>query len=465
MESGISVRRHGELKRAAKLYIVTVLLYALLFVSAYYLFSKVIQKNEDRSYILMNRVFNEIGLSLSDNGEEISPDAVEAAIEDIYYSHIDDLKKEFGKDSVPERVYFISAEAGTGEVSLINPDKDYEKLWALRTDGNLTGFVVFEYGESRFARLLIFTELCIAAAFLITLGVCIYIGTHILRPFEKLSSYPERLSKNQITEKLPETRNRFFGKFTWGINMLSDRLTSDRRRIGELSREHLTILTTIAHGIKTPVSNIKLYADAISTGLYQPDGKVNESDAEVAGKISKNADEIASIVKELIDKAQGGVVDFEPSEQNFYLSELIDFLKEEYENRLKVLKIHHSFELESNAMIKSDKDGICRILSQLMENAIKYGNGDGINVRISKDEEGYLISVKNKGKVVPNKELPFLFNSFYRGSNSEGIPGSGIGLFESYEITRKLNGDIYARSDAENSEMEFAVYLPGATYT
>ena len=395
MESRIPVRRCGELKRAAKLYTVTVLLYALLFLSAYVLFSKVIQRNEDRSYVLMNRVFNEIESELSDSPAMISEDAVEAAIDDIFYTHVDDLKKEFGKESVPERVYFISANAETGEVSLINPDKDYEKLWAFRTDGNLTGFVVFEYGESRFARLLIFTELCIAVAFLITLGVCIYIGTHILRPFEKLSSYPERLSKNQITEKLPETRNRFFGKFTWGINMLSDRLTSDRRRIGELSREHLTMLTTIAHGIKTPVSNIKLYADAISTGLYQPDGKVNESDAEVAGKISKNADEIASIVKELIDKAQGGVVDFEPSAQNFYLSELIDFLKEEYENRLKVLKIPHSFELESNAMIKSDKDGICRILSQLMENAIKYGNGDGINVRISKDEEGYLISVKN----------------------------------------------------------------------
>ena len=73
--------------------------------------------------------------------------------------------------------------------------------------------------------------------------------------------------------------------------------------------------------------------------------------------------------------------------------------------------------------------------------------------------------VKNKGKVIPDKELPFLFNSFYRGSNSEGIPGSGIGLFECYEITRKLCGDIYARSDAENSETEFAVYLPGATHT
>ncbi|MBO7532075.1 MAG: HAMP domain-containing histidine kinase, partial [Lachnospiraceae bacterium] len=189
------------------------------------------------------------------------------------------------------------------------------------------------------------------------------------------------------------------------------------------------------------------------------------SDAEVAGKISRNADEIASIVKELIDKAQGGVVDFEPSIQNFYLNELILFLNEEYGNRLNVLKIPHSFELESDAIIKSDRDGICRILSQLMENAIKYGNGGGINVRISKDEEGYLISVKNKGKVIPDKELPFLFNSFYRGSNSEGVPGSGIGLFECYEITRKLCGDIYARSDAENSETEFAVYLPGATHT
>ena len=453
------------MKRAAKLYTVTVLLYALLFLSAYVLFSEVIRRNEDRSYVLMNRVFNDLESHLAGSGEEITEESVGAVIGEVYYARIDDLKKEYGNDSIPERVYFIPAEAGNGEVSLINPDKNYEKLWALRSSEVICGFVVFEYAESRFSKLLIFAELCIAAAFLITLGVCIYIGTHILRPFEKLSSYPEKLSKNQLTEKLPETKNRFFGKFTWGINMLSDRLTSDRKRIGELSREHLTMLTTIAHGIKTPVSNIKLYADAISTGLYQPDGKVNESDAEVAGKISKNADEIASIVGELIDKAQGGVVDFEPSIQNFYLNELIIFLNEEYGNRLNVLKIPHSFELESNAIIKSDRDGICRILSQLMENAIKYGNGGGINVRISKDEEGYLISVKNKGKVIPDKELPFLFNSFYRGSNSEGIPGSGIGLFECYEITRKLCGDIYARSDAENSETEFAVYLPGATHT
>ena len=170
--------------------------------------------------------------------------------------------------------------------------------------------------------------------------------------------------------------------------MLNDKLASDRKRINELSRDHLTMLTTIAHGIKTPVANIKLYADAIETGLYQPDGAVNESDAEVASKISKNADDITEIVKELIDKASGGIVDFEPEIKNFYLSELTDFLNEEYGKRLEVLRIPYRFEVESNAMIKSDKTGLCRILSQLMENAVKYGNGEGIFVRIRKDEEG-----------------------------------------------------------------------------
>ena len=454
------------MKKVSKLYVFTVFLFAVLLLSADLIFARIISNEENGSYIFMNRIFAEISARISeDDKTDISSDAVTSAINEIYYAHINELKSEYGNSSIPERVYYIPVSSQDSEVSLMNPDKDYEKIWALQTDGRIYGFVVFEYTQSSYSKLRLLTFLCIAAAFLIAIGICIYIGVFILRPFDKLSSYPEKLSKNQLTEKLPETKNRMFGKFTWGINMLGDRIASDRRRIGELSREHLTMLTTIAHGIKTPVSNIKLYADAISTGLYQPDGKVNESDAEVATKISKNADDIATIVKELIDKAQGGVVDFEPDIKSFYLSELIDFLKEEYENRLNVLKVPHTFELEGNAMIKSDRDGICRILSQLMENAIKYGNGEGINVRISKDEEGYLFSVKNKGSVVPNKELPFLFNSFYRGSNSEGVPGSGIGLFECYEITHRLNGDIYARSDSEKSEMEFEVYLPGASCT
>ena len=448
------------MKRAGKFYIMTVSLFVCIFVAANLLFVPLSSKQEEDIYVLMNRVFNEIESRCETySADELTEEIVTSVIDDVYFAHTRDYASEYGQLSLPERVYYISAEYSDTGVTLLNRDKEFEKVWMLGRDGKTVGFVIFEFVESGYGSLRILMNIVIAVCFAITLGICIYINSYVLKPFNKFASYPEKLSKNQLTEKLPETKNRLFGRFTWGINMLNDKLASDRKRINELSRDHLTMLTTIAHGIKTPVANIKLYADAIETGLYQPDGVVNESDAEVASKISKNADDITEIVKELIDKASGGVVDFEPEIKNFYLSELTDFLTEEYGKRLEVLRIPHEFTVDSNSMIKSDKTGLCRILSQLMENAIKYGNGEGIFVRIRKDEEGYYLSVRNKGKVIDKKELPFIFNSFWRGSNSEGIEGSGIGLFESFEIARRLDGEIYARADAENGEMEFEVFI------
>lgn len=448
------------MKRAGKFYIITASLFACIFTAANLFFGTLSNKQEEDIYVLMNRVFSEIEAACEAySADELTEEIVTMVISDVYYARTREYASEYGQLSLPERVYYIPAEYSDTGVTLLNRDKEFEKVWMLGRDGEVLGFVVFEFVESGYGSLRILMNIVIAVCFAVTLGICFFINSYVLRPFNKFASYPEKLSKNQLTEKLPETKNRLFGRFTWGINMLNDKLASDRKRINELSRDHLTMLTTIAHGIKTPVANIKLYADAIETGLYQPEGKVNESDAEVAAKISKNADDITEIVKELIDKASGGVVDFEPEISSFYLSELMEFLKEEYEKRLDVLRIPYKFEVDYNAMIKSDKNGLCRILSQLMENAIKYGNGEGIFVNIRKDEEGYYISVRNKGKVLDKKELPFIFNSFWRGSNSEGIEGSGIGLFESFEIARRLDGEIYARADEGNSEMEFEVFL------
>ena len=67
-----------------------------------------------------------------------------------------------------------------------------------------------------------------------------------------------------------------------------------------------------------------------------------------------------------------------------------------------------------------------RILSQIMDNAVKYGNGEGITVDLNKKEEGFYFIIKNKGEVPAEKELPYIFNSFWRGSNAGNISGNGI---------------------------------------
>ena len=451
------------MKKLAKLYITVVLLFVALFVVSNVLFNRIQKRNIDNTNILMNRVVEDLEESSGMKTESASPLSeknIQKIIDDYMNKNGRALAKEYGKSSVPDKVIFIPVQSERSNVALINKDDSSDKVWTFYSQDSVIGFIVFEYKNVVASDIHMVMNICLAAATIIALGICIYISRTVLHPFEKLSDYPEKLSKNEITEKLPETKNRMFGKFIWGINMLSDNMQNKQKRVDELSRDHMTMLTTIAHGIKTPVANIKLYADAISTGLYQENGEINKSDAEIAGKISKNADDITDIVKDLIDKASDTVVVFEPDIQTFYLKELIDFLEEEYSNRLNVLDIPYTFDMNHNAIVKSDKSGICRILSQLMDNAIKYGNGDGIRVNLSKEEDGFYFVVKNKGSVLDENEMAYIFNSFWRGSNADKTNGSGIGLFEARTIAQNLDGDIYVKGDREASEMEFDVYIP-----
>ena len=244
------------------------------------------------------------------------------------------------------------------------------------------------------------------------------------------------------------------------MNMLRDRLSGDNRKLRQLEKEQLTLVSTIAHGIKTPVANIKLYSEAIKSGLYREDGTADPKDAEVASKITKNADDITDLVKELLESASKGVVVFEPKIETFYLTEIEEFIKREYDNRLNVLRIPYKIDMKSRVMITSDKTGIIRILVQLLDNAIKYSDGRGINITVDKNEDGYIFSVRDTGSRIPESEMPYVFNSFWRGSNADEVEGNGLGLYEAQFIARKLGGDIAVRYLEETEETEFEVFLP-----
>ena len=116
--------------------------------------------------------------------------------------------------------------------------------------------------------------------------------------------------------------------------------------------------------------------------------------------------------------------------------------------------------MKSRVMINSDKDGIKRILVQLLDNAIKYSDGRGIAVTIDKNEDGYIFSVRDTGSRISESEMPYVFNSFWRGSNAGDVEGNGLGLYEAQFIARKLGGDIAVRYLEETEETEFEVFLP-----
>ena len=390
-------------------------------------------------------------------------DEVSSAGHENYGSKLSSLiasnnwEQEYGKSNVPVDIRYVEGGINADGSAVIAQDST---LVSITENGEFCGLLVFTFKQHKVSENILLCELVIAAVFIVAAMFFVYIDRKVILPFNRLSEYPERIAKNENADALPESRNRYFGKYIWGMNMLRDRLSGDTRKLRQLEKEQLTLVSTIAHGIKTPVANIKLYSEAIKSGLYRDEGIPDVKDAEVAGKITKNADDITDLVKELLDSASKGVVVFEPHIEAFYLPEIGKFIKAEYDNRLSVLRIPLTVEMNSDVMINSDKDGITRILTQFMENAIKYGDGRGITVVVDKNEDGYVFSVKNKGSRVPDNEIPYVFNSFWRGSNAEKVEGNGLGLYEAAFIARKLGGDVACRYLEETEEMEFEVFIP-----
>ena len=95
------------------------------------------------------------------------------------------------------------------------------------------------------------------------------------------------------------------------------------------------------------------------------------------------------------------------------------------------------------------------VLQNIIENAIKYGDGRKIWLEINREEDEYGIIVSNTGCRLPDKELPHIFDSFFRGSNVEKKPGSGLGLYICRQLMHLMEGEVTASviSDGEDKIM------------
>ena len=128
------------------------------------------------------------------------------------------------------------------------------------------------------------------------IAVMLYIKYAILAPFERLSNLPYEFSKGNLTAPVTETKNRFFGKFLWGIDVLRENIEQQKQREPEMQKEKKMLLLSLSHDIKTPLSAIKLYSAALSKNLY-PDA---EKQQKVAESITEKADEIEGYVSQII---------------------------------------------------------------------------------------------------------------------------------------------------------------------
>ena len=275
------------------------------------------------------------------------------------------------------------------------------------------------------------------------IAVMLYIKHTILVPFERLSSLPYELSKGNLTASVTETKNRFFGKFLWGIDVLRENIEQQKQRELEMQKEKKMLLLSLSHDIKTPLSAIKLYSAALSKNLY-PDA---EKQQKVAESITEKADEIEGYVSQIITASREDFLSLEVNMGEFYLSELIEKITGYYREKLALIKTDFNVGKYKNCLLSGDLSRSIEVLQNIMENALKYGDGRRVELIFPEDGECVQIAVTNGGCTLGKDDLPHIFESFWRGANAENIGGSGLGLYICRQLMRKMNGEIFAEID------------------
>lgn len=296
-----------------------------------------------------------------------------------------------------------------------------------------------EVGGDR-TRIIVTVNVILSVMAVLIISVMVYVKFAVLAPFEKLTDVPYELSRGNITAPVKETKNRFFGRFIWGVDMLRENIEQQKVRELELQKEKKMLLLSLSHDIKTPLSAIKLYSKALSKGLYES----REKQLEIAESINAKADEIESYVSQIVTASKEDFCSFDVNMGEFYLSELVTRIKGYYAEKLSLIGTDFPVSDYSDCLLSGDIDRSVEVVQNVMENAVKYGDGSSISLSFSEEDGCILVTVRNSGCTLADTDLPHVFESFWRGTNAEKIAGSGLGLYISRRLMRKMNGEIFA---------------------
>lgn len=312
-----------------------------------------------------------------------------------------------------------------------------------------------EYYVEKESRTLLIVDVILALMTVMLIVIFIYIKLHIIKPFVRLNEVPRELAKGNLAVEIPEEKSRYFGKFTWGVNMLREKIESDRRRELSLRRDKKLLLLSLSHDIKTPLSAIKLNAKALARGLY----KDEEKRREAAESINARADEIESFVSQITKASSEDFMEFEVKQGEAFLGDIVSRIHDKYAMQLAVTGTSFEIGKYSECLLSCDPDRLVECLQNLMENAIKYGDGVCIGMSFDSMDGCELITVYNTGCSLEEKELPHIFESFHRGSNSEKAQGSGLGLFICRKLMTLMGGEAYAEIDGDRFLLTLVVRL------
>jgi two-component system phosphate regulon sensor histidine kinase PhoR len=230
---------------------------------------------------------------------------------------------------------------------------------------------------------------------------------------------------------------------------------TQRRRLEVLRRD---FVANASHELKTPVAALRVLAETLLTAL--PDDPA--AGREFAVRIDREAERLDTLVRDLLDlsRVERGTLDVEPVDLVGLAKEVVGG----YADRAEERRIKLRTELKPNVAMRGDRAQLGLLLSNLVDNAVRYTPSRGtVRVRLDGGESRAVLQVSDTGEGIPANELPRIFERFYRVDKARArqTGGTGLGLAIVRHVAESHGGTVTVDSELRRGTT-FTVTLPVA---
>jgi len=210
----------------------------------------------------------------------------------------------------------------------------------------------------------------------------------------------------------------------------------------------LDLMAIVSHELKSPVAVVHTTAQTLAKGYF---GNLEPKQKEILETIIRNCQYLEDIIRSYIDLSKMELDDIEALNQKVNL--VNDVIKNvvkipEYSSNIKKMKINTEFKIQP--VIAGDPNLLQIVVTNLVNNAIKYGRENTeIKISVYEQDKNAVFSIYNEGVGISKEDIETkLFSKFgrLRQKGTEGVKGSGLGLYICKKIIEKHNGKLWAES-------------------
>ncbi len=278
------------------------------------------------------------------------------------------------------------------------------------------------------------------------LTVWIYQG--IINPIHKLQLATENIKAGNLDFTVEADGKDEIGELCRNFEEMRFRLkeSEEEKLAGE--KENRVLISNISHDLKTPITAIKGYVEGIMDGVADTPQKQEKYIRTIYNK----ANEMDTLINELTLYAK---IDTNRIPYNFSRINVADYFEDCVEEvgldlEAKNIRLNYIDYADKDVLIIADPEQLRRVINNIISNSIKYLDKEQgfINIRIRDVGDFIQIEFEDNGKGIPAKDLPYIFDRFYRAdaSRNSSTGGSGIGLSIVKKIIEDHGGKIWVNS-------------------